>query len=234
VTGLVLILGFPLLLAVGFGGVYAVAYGLGRGREALDRAGIFLYPVFLSVPFGVALAAAERRGVLLRLGLAPPEFAALPPAAALVVGLAAGAVCGVALFRGEVALARALARWTRGRKRLGKLVEGKTAALAEAPPLPAPVLAAVTLYIVLAEEFLWRGYLVDFLHVELALPAAAAIAVAAAAFGLNHYYFGLRSVAGKAVAGAVWSLLVLGTGSLVPAFAGHFVFDLLAWRSVRR
>jgi membrane protease YdiL (CAAX protease family) len=90
------------------------------------------------------------------------------------------------------------------------------------------VLLLLTLAIVIAEEVLWRAYLIG--H----LPGGAALLVAGFSFGSIHLHFGTRTVVFKSVAGWVWGGLYLLTGSLWTPIASHFLYDCLVWHRLRR
>jgi uncharacterized protein len=231
-----LIVGFPLLLAVGFGGLFAVAHAMGRGRLSLDLTGTFLYPVLLAVPFAAALVVIGRQGLLAETGFAAPRIPGWGPWASLAGSAAAGAVLGFALFFNELLTATWLQRLTRGRpKGLQRALEGGSHDFAsQQQGTPLPVLLIVSIFIVFAEELLWRGYLIHFFTDALSLPLPLALLLSAAAFGLNHAYFGLRNILFKALAGLVWGGLFLWTGSLVAAVVSHYTFETLALRRMRR
>jgi uncharacterized protein len=74
------------------------------------------------------------------------------------------------------------------------------------------------------EEFLYRGYAVWALRAWLGLWGAAAISVVL--FGLGHSYQGRRGAVRSTVVGAVLTLVVLITGSILPAVVLHAIVDL--------
>lgn len=93
-------------------------------------------------------------------------------------------------------------------------------------------LLALGLLTGLAEEVLFRGYLLTGLRHSLALWAA--LALQAAVFAVHHASFGLRAVPAKAVHGLVWGALTIVSGSLLPALAAHGVFQVLVCRRLTR
>lgn len=93
-------------------------------------------------------------------------------------------------------------------------------------------LLALGLLTGLAEEVLFRGYLLTGLRGSLALWAA--LAVQTALFAVHHASFGLRAVPAKAVHGLVWGVLTVAAGSLLPAVAAHLVFQFLVCRRLTR
>ena len=229
-----LIVGFPVVLAVGFGGLYLAADALGR-KDTLDRAGLFLYPLLLTLPFAVALAVAWRQGTLPEIGLALPAIGGLSPAAALALAALVGIATGAGVFYGELAASRLIARLSQRSRGLRRALDGMSQDFARSQERTALAPALVlSLYIVFAEELLWRGFLLHFLTSAFSLPVAAAVLVAALAFGANHYYFGLRNVALKTLSGIVWAVLLLWTGSLLAPFFSHYTFECLVWRRLKR
>ena len=87
----------------------------------------------------------------------------------------------------------------------------------------------------LCEEFYFRGYLIWTLA-----PAAGwwgAAAASAVAFGLLHAYQGRKGIVRTGVIGAVMTLVVVSTRSLLPAMALHALVDIgggsVAWIAVR-
>lgn len=83
-----------------------------------------------------------------------------------------------------------------------------------------------------AEEVLFRGYLLTGLRG--AVPLGAALVLQALLFGVHHASFGLRAVPAKAVHGLVWGALAVFAGTLLPALAAHLVFQFLACRRMAR
>lgn len=79
-------------------------------------------------------------------------------------------------------------------------------------------------YIVVAEEVVWRAYLI---------PEVGQL-VAAVAFALHHYHFGLRHVVFAFLMGLALGGLFYLAGSLWPPIASHLVYNVLAWRHMRR
>jgi membrane protease YdiL (CAAX protease family) len=197
---LLVVLGFPLLLAVGYGLLFLLS---GRDlRVVTGPAGFVLYLVLLTIPAGVVLRTYPGRAA---------EALAWPVSAlALLPG---GALVGLALW--------GVQRWG---------LPGRTPEASDrvwvGPPgrIGFAVLLVPVAYIVLAEELVWRAYLMP----ELGLV------LSAAAFALHHYHFGLRHVVFSLVAGLVWGGLFALAESLWPAVASHLVYNALAWRHMRR
>jgi len=77
----------------------------------------------------------------------------------------------------------------------------------------------------LCEEFLYRGFALWY-FTSLAGPVVG-FALAAVLFGLGHLYLGRMHVVRVAIVGAVFGLLVIGTGSLWLAIVLHIAMDLI-------
>jgi membrane protease YdiL (CAAX protease family) len=78
--------------------------------------------------------------------------------------------------------------------------------------------------IVLAEELVWRGFL---------MPKIGLI-LSSAAFALHHYHFGLRHVSFSFLTGLAWGGLFWAAGDLWPSIASHLSYNALAWRHLRQ
>jgi membrane protease YdiL (CAAX protease family) len=79
----------------------------------------------------------------------------------------------------------------------------------------------------ICEELLVRGFLIRFLHEGgFAVPLGVALVASSLVFGLAHLYQGLKGVAGTAVAGLVFGLVFLLSGSLIPCIILHVLLDL--------
>src|SRR2546425_962185 len=76
----------------------------------------------------------------------------------------------------------------------------------------------------LCEEFLYRGFALWY-FTSLA-GSVAGFVLAAVLFGLGHLYLGRMHVVRTAIVGAVFGLLVIGTGSLWVAIVLHAAMDL--------
>ena len=86
------------------------------------------------------------------------------------------------------------------------------------------------------EEFIFRGYLIWAFQPLLGLWGAAALSVVV--FALAHAYQGAKGILTTGIAGSVLTLVVLISGSLLPAITLHALVDisqgLLAWLVLRR
>lgn len=74
------------------------------------------------------------------------------------------------------------------------------------------------------EEFLFRGYFIWTLAPSIGWWGAAALSILI--FAVGHAYQGLNGVIQTAIAGTLYTLIVAITGSLWPAIAVHFLWDL--------
>lgn len=226
------ILLFPLFLTVGFAVAMFGSALVFRGNfgSQVGRSGYIVYAAMLGTLTIFVTARGDR--IAAQYDWFQSPFSLSPPAAVAVLALSAGT--GVALFFGELAASVGLRRLSRSVKGLRHaIMEGASPAMAATRPSftrfvpPAIVIAG-------AEEVLWRGYLLQGSRFAWAWSAGLALIVSSASFGLNHYYFGARNVALKAVDAAVWGLMLLVSGSLWPPFVSHCAFNVCAWRRLSR
>jgi len=238
VIGFALIVGFPLILGLGYGLAYFALAGMAPSRtgEMMARWGGIVYLILMLAPLA---------GVLwfLRLGHAPvsakqlgvwiPTLAPLPGwlTAALCIPLAM--VLGRVLFMMELLLSVQVKRLLGRHPGVSAVLEGQSGQVARHVPTLTHYLASST-PIVLVEEFLWRGFLIFFLIWYLHLPTLAAVGVAAVSFGLNHLYFGLRNIALKTMEGLIWGLMLVSTASLLGPILSHLTFQYFVWRRLDR
>jgi membrane protease YdiL (CAAX protease family) len=197
---LLLVLGFPLILLAGYALVFVLS---GRNASLLaGPIGFLLYLALLAIP-------------LIALLVARPE---LPgevlvwrrwTAGWIMVGAASGmALWGMRwLLRGQAEETTASPIWLGPAGRLGFAV----------------LMVPVT-YLVVAEELVWRGYL---------LPEIGLL-LSAGAFALHHYHFGARHVLFAFFAGLVWGGLFVLFHELWPSIASHLTYNALAWGYLRR
>jgi membrane protease YdiL (CAAX protease family) len=83
---------------------------------------------------------------------------------------------------------------------------------------------ALSLTAGICEEVLYRGFLIWYLAAW--LPDVAAVFVSSAAFGIAHVYLGLSGVLRATVAGVIFGLAYLLTGSLWVPIALHATVDI--------
>jgi membrane protease YdiL (CAAX protease family) len=202
---LVIVLCFPLILTAGYGLAYFLS---GRNRRfLLGPAGFVLYLALLAIPLVAVIA---HRPALPGEVLTWGDWTAVW----LVAGLAAGLVLWGAQFllqrRGPVEDVSPI--WVGPPGWAGFLL------------LMVPVA-----YIVVAEELVWRGFLLP----ALGRPAVG-LPLSSLAFALHHYHFGARHVVFSLFAGLVWGVLFLASGDLWPAVVSHLSYDALAWGYLRR
>jgi uncharacterized protein len=80
------------------------------------------------------------------------------------------------------------------------------------------------------EELLYRGYMLQYLRGHLAGGPALGLALAwllsSLAFGVGHFYQGIRGMAETTIAGLVFGLLAILTGNLVLPIVLHSLVDL--------
>ena len=85
----------------------------------------------------------------------------------------------------------------------------------------------VVAIVAIAEETIFRGYLIGRLR-ELTRSAAAAVVLSTAIFTLGHGYEGASGMVGVAVLGLLFALVYLWRRSLVAPMTMHFCQDLFA------
>ena len=93
--------------------------------------------------------------------------------------------------------------------------------------------ALVSLFAGVAEELMYRG-VASAILLYAGLPAWAVVLAVSAAFGLGHGDRGWFHVAATFGIGALLHVLVLASGSLLPAMAAHAVYDFFAGWSYGR
>ena len=228
-----LVLGFPLVAAIGYGIVTYCDLVLLKDRKLLTRYSQFLYAGFLAIPVvGVWFATANDGGVFAMFEPHPGD-----PALLIGVWLFLGAVLGSVLYAFELWGTLTL----KNLPGVGSLmqhpaVEGNTeTGVNQVRQVAAPAaFAAVAGSTVVLEEIAWRGFLIEFLEERLELGVAGALVIAGVSFGLNHLYFGLRGFLFKSVHGIAWGALFVVTGSLLAAIVSHFVFNVWVWKKLRK
>ena len=232
-----LIVAFPVIAGLGYGLFHLAGRVLtaGRGSETLGRYTMVVYAAMLWIPLvAVLLALSLSTTSVAATGLAWPVLFGLSPWLATPLAVGVGVAVGVLLYRGEVwarqpRLPAAGVQTELPQTDLRYLADGHTEAVVrQAQQLPGLLLLPMTLFVAGAEELLWRGYLIAFAMQDFAFPWWGALLLSAAAFGVNHYYFGLRNVAAKFVSGLVWGGLFLLTGSLLIPVVAHATFNILA------
>jgi membrane protease YdiL (CAAX protease family) len=236
--GLYLVALFPVISGVGFTliqGSFSL-FPRAHSPDAMVRYAGWLHLVFLALPLGVVLAEAQSAGTFGAMGLQWPELWVLPAAVATPLVIAGAALIGIALYYNELLISialRSVVSPAMGSAIVASIMEGGSGSLRTHAPGFAGYMTCATL-IAGVEEFLWRGYLIQVLTTEFAMSALAAIGVSAALFGTIHAYFGVRNVFLKALDGAVWGLLLVGTSSLLAPFVSHAAFQFMVWRRLNR
>lgn len=241
--GFLLVVCFPLVLGLTFGSLYMVVFATRRDTALVDRAGFVLYPLLLLLPLAFCLVPVWQDDRLAVTGLQVPHLAGLSPPLAVIASLVGGAVVGVLLFYNELWVGSLFQRLAgrlkrspgKGRSALQRLLDGGSESFAEeGQGVSRAWTLGLSVFVVAAEEFLWRGFLMSYLDQRFGLAVVWVVVLSSLSFGLNHYYFGLRNVLLKALAGAVWALLFLATGSLLASFASHYAFEVLVWLRMQR
>lgn len=217
-----LIVLFPLIAGLGYVLLAYVGKLLAWSEDFSNTHGFSIYAVFLLIPLGALWATTiEIAPNAATAALWDPEAI---PDGVLIGGL--GIVSGVLIY---------LLEWGYVRFRLWRrplqLEEGLDAAPATASDQREEShlgFVLVTLFIVFAEELLWRGYLLSFLADGLSLSLGVSLVLASVAFGFNHFFFGFRNIVLKTLWGAAWGGLYLLTGSLWASMLSHGTFNMLA------
>lgn len=86
--------------------------------------------------------------------------------------------------------------------------------------------AAAAISAGICEEIVFRGWLLATLHDSVGLGGTALVPTAAAIFGLAHTYQGVTGVILTALAGVLFCVLYVATGSLLVPILLHCVVDL--------
>ena len=138
-----------------------------------------------------------------------------------------GVLCGIAIGTVVFIVARLRGRGVANPRLLWlrKLIPDFSA-LIPSTPRERILWAFVALSAGICEEVVFRGWLLSTLHSNLALNGTMLIVVAAALFGLAHIYQGPTGVLATGLAGLVFCLLFVHTGSLLIPIALHSLVDL--------
>jgi membrane protease YdiL (CAAX protease family) len=158
---------------------------------------------------------------LLRAPFPPGSFGSgLPPSATWIVVIAATS---------GIVLPVVIAWFHRGvRARMVAAVE-EIAYLLPRSPREELLFAGVAVTAGIAEELIYRGFLLRYLAADpWGLSALPALAVSSAVFGLAHAGQGARGVLLTSVVGAAMGGLFLASGSLLPSILLHTLIDLRA------
>jgi len=157
------------------------------------------------------------RGLRLEgLGLAVPD-----PALVLAVAFVLCLVVGVAQLFGL----RHMARLPPDRQGLLGEITRKLLPQSSGETLLFAGLAATA---AICEEFLYRGFALRILADSVGGSEAFGALASSAFFAFAHLYQGRRGMVTTFAAGLVFAASRIGTASIVPGIAGHFVTDVLA------
>jgi len=236
--GLYLVALFPVISGVGFTliqGGFSL-FPRVHSPDAMVRYAGWVHLVFLMVPLSVVVVDAQSAGAFAAMGVRWAELPMLPAAVATPLAVVGSILIGIVLYYNELLVSIAIRSFVTpamGSSMTESIMEGGSGSLRTHAPSVAGYMTCATL-IAGVEEFLWRGYLIHVLTTSFALPVASGIAVSAALFGTIHAYFGVRNVLLKALDGAAWGLLLVGTGSLLAPFISHAAFQFMVWRRLNR
>jgi len=194
----------------------------GHGRPRVWLWSGWMIFLWTMVAAGVALWRYEGRAWA-ALRLIPPHGWRLWSAVGLVLALAA-------------AHAQMVARIARPRRRRIKMGNTHVQHLIPRNRSELGWWVALSLTAGFCEEFVFRGYLLWVFQPVLGLWGAAA--VSGAVFAAAHAYQGAKGILATGIVGAVLTLIVLVSGSLLPAMAVHALIDIgqgvIAWLVVRQ
>ncbi|MYH45674.1 MAG: CPBP family intramembrane metalloprotease [Gammaproteobacteria bacterium] len=96
------------------------------------------------------------------------------------------------------------------------------------------LIAFLVLVSVIAEELIWRAYLIPAIAQAWGVGLVWAALVAAFLFGVHHVYFGWQHLVFKAIHGIVWTAIFWASGSLWTAIVAHAVFNYCVYFLSRR
>jgi membrane protease YdiL (CAAX protease family) len=98
--------------------------------------------------------------------------------------------------------------------------------LLPATPRERFLFAAVAISAGVCEEVVFRGWLLCTLHNVVGLKGTTLVLIAAACFGLAHYYQGATGMIGTAFAGILFTFFYVQSGSLLLPILLHILIDL--------
>ena len=99
-------------------------------------------------------------------------------------------------------------------------------ALLPSSPRERFLFAAVAISAGVCEEVVFRGWLLCTLHNVVGLKGTTLVLVAAACFGLAHFYQGATGMIGTAIVGILFTFLYVQSGSLLLPILLHILIDL--------
>ena len=134
-------------------------------------------------------------------------------------------LAGVLVAAQLIGLRRAARRWAHSTTAPDAT---RQLALTLLPRTPAERLAFVALALTagLCEETIYRGFV--FFHLRGILDPASALLLAAGLFALAHIYQGVQGALKAGALGALFTLPLIATGSLLPGMVAHFAVDAAA------
>jgi len=88
--------------------------------------------------------------------------------------------------------------------------------------------AAATVTVGICEEFIFRGFLYNFLINELSLTTTLSYIISALIFGLLHFMQGVRGITNSIAFGLIMGFLTALSGSLLVPIIVHIIYNLKA------
>lgn len=224
---------FPVVSVAGFGAAYVVLARGGRDRadNALARHAMWIHLLLLTIPFAAAWRDGLLRGGPADLGMRLPDVGVLGSTVSTILAVPAAAATGAGLYGAEL-LAAAAVRRRRGGSGAATAPVYRARVALEERAFPSFMTAAAA--IVLAEEYIWRGYLTLYFSERMGLPVVWALVGASGLFGLHHAALGLRTCLAKMLQGFAWCLMLVATGSLLPPVVSHLAFQYAVWKRAGR
>ena len=184
---------------------YPIAVSRRRGLEKFHRSGFAWWLVTLALLLAMALATAPTV-----LGARRPSSADISLLSIAVIGVA-GCVIALAVEIVGNLIARRTSRPGRGSERYDE-------ALPDWVRLPYLELLLLSTLAIL-EEMTYRCLGLGWLIHDLGIRGDVSVLIAALAFGIAHWYYGIRQIALKAILGMVFGAVALRSGWLAAALS---------------
>ncbi len=219
---MLLIMAYPLLLALAFSLLFTAAFMLRRheGITWMSSHAMFFYVFILLALFALVVSHTDYASIMAKFTFHENYQSPIEKLLWIIFSVA----CGAVLFYGERLWNILFATANPQSPRKTDFSSGDFS-------LWFPVMSMLT---VPMEEIIWRGYLPDLLQQELGLRMLSAYLLSAILFGLHHYHFGVKTIAYKIFSALLWSVLYVRSGSLLVCIAAHLTSDMLAWRLLFR
>lgn len=192
------------------------------------------YLTFLSIPFLIVLIQVYLQKDLATVGVYPPSIAYLNPIISVTVSIFIAIIVGCSLYYNELYLSILIYKKIKNAHPIAnKISEGGSSSLIRQKNSFWGYMI-LSLLVCIAEEFIWRGFLLSFLINHFNIHIGWALLISSFLFGLNHLFFGLRNIFLKFIDGIVWGLLFLITSSLLIPILSHLTFQYFVWRRLQR